>query len=290
MNNKAGCDTILGLPSGFVELDRQTNGWKNGDFVVLASEQSLSKTIFTISIAKYLAVDNQLPIAYFSLAQAGEHLIGRLVSNVSQIEYKKIHTARLEKQEWDRVGKAIELISNAPLYIQDKLGLSISDIKTIGRYMAREKGIRLIIIDNLQLINVGDRTYNSRQEEYAYINRELKSLSSELNIPILLICEMPHLQMTKESCIDSCFLLEQIHEFGAIEQYADMVLFLLPHKETQFHRESDTNTCTSKIDVMVAKFRNGSIHPFTLYFQNKFSKFESEAKSDKEKLNDDIPF
>ena len=286
IQKKASGVTFPGLPSGFTEIDNQTGGWKEAEFIVVAGNPTLGKTAFLLTMAKYLAIVKEQPIAYLSLAQRGECLISRLVSSICDISYEEMKNSQFTNDEWEKIGKATELISKSPLYINDTPGLSVFDIKTIGRYLIREKGIKLMMIDNLQLINVGNGNANSRQEEYLYINQELKNFSLELNIPVVVICETLPSDDTERD------LLERAHGFGAIEQFADTVLFLQHPAQRHLDLENETLSLNDTIEVVFAKCRNGQTFPVTLCFRSDYSRFENVGipQSGKEASDDDIPF
>lgn len=271
LKQRTSNNTIMGVPSGFAEIDKETDGWQTGELVIVAGEPSSGKTSFLVAMTKHIAVDDQIPMAFFSLAQSGCNLIQRMVSHYCEIEGDNIGNAQLAVEEFEKIEKATDLLSKAPLYINDSIDLSFFDIKTMARHLIRETGMRLMIIDNLQMVNVSNMNFNSRQEEYAYINKGLKNLALELNIPILVTCETPCLQMTNYDLVNRYALLESIHKFGAIEQSADMVVFL----ENKDGCEGDV-IHTKRKDVVIAKHRNGDPKLIKLCFIGECSSFDEK--------------
>lgn len=249
--------------SAIISVPRDTNG----DLIVLTGDESSGKTSFVLTITRYLAVKERIPVLYFSLSQTEYGLMSRFISGICEVETENLQKADLRKEDLDKIDKGA--VSEVPIYICDFLGLSIDEIKALGE-MFVEKGVRLMIIDDLHLITTGNRTFNSRQEEYRYISEELKNLASRLNIPIIVICETSYLQEKLYDWDNNHNLLNYIHEFGAIEQYASMVLYLrkLGVESYDFITGTRSNT-----ELIIAKHRDGPTKPVHLYFVEPFSDF-----------------
>ena len=172
--NKGG---LTGLSTGYTKLDDYTSGWQPSDLVIIAGRPAMGKTSFALSLAKNIAVDLQEPIAFFSLEMSNVQLVNRLISNVCEISGKKILNGQLDDEEWSRLDKSISALQNAPIYIDDTPGMSIFELRTKARRLVREKGVKIIMIDYLQLMNASGARFGSRQEEVSTISRSLKGLA-----------------------------------------------------------------------------------------------------------------
>ena len=175
---------LTGLPTGYYKLDEMTAGWQASDLIILAGRPAMGKTAFALSLAKNIAVDYNIPIAFFSLEMNNVQLVNRLISNVCEIEGRKILNGQLDEQEWKRLDSNVARLQNAPIYVDDTAGMSIFELRTKARRLVREKGVKMIMIDYLQLMNANGAKFGSRQEEVSTISRSLKGLAKELNIPV----------------------------------------------------------------------------------------------------------
>jgi len=178
-------DRLTGIASGYHGLDDKTSGWQPSDLVIVAGRPAMGKTAFALSMAKNIAADYQIPIAFFSLEMSNVQLVNRLISNACEIEGKKILNGQLRADEWDRLDKRVNALLGAPLYVDDTPGLSVFELRTKARRLVREHGVKIIMIDYLQLMNANGMRFSSRQEEVSTISRSLKGLAKELDIPIL---------------------------------------------------------------------------------------------------------
>ena len=181
----ARSDGLSGISSGFTELDKMTSGWQNSDLVILAARPAMGKTAFALSMAKNIAVDQHIPVAVFSLEMSNVQLVNRLIVNVCEITGEKIKSGQLAPYEWGQLDYKINELYGAPLYVDDTPSLSVFELRTKARRLVREHGVRVIMIDYLQLMNASGMSFGSRQEEVSTISRSLKGLAKELNIPIL---------------------------------------------------------------------------------------------------------
>ena len=221
--NKGG---LTGLSTGYTKLDDYTSGWQPSDLVIIAGRPAMGKTSFALSLAKNIAVDLQEPIAFFSLEMSNVQLVNRLISNVCEISGKKILNGQLDDEEWSRLDKSISALQNAPIYIDDTPGMSIFELRTKARRLVREKGVKIIMIDYLQLMNASGARFGSRQEEVSTISRSLKGLAKELNIPVLALSQLNRTVENRDGLEGKRPQLSDLRESGAIEQDADMVLFV----------------------------------------------------------------
>lgn len=268
--NKTG---LTGIPSGFTKLDDITSGWQKSDLVIIAGRPAMGKTSFALSIAKNVAVDYRTPVAFFSLEMNNVQLVDRLISNVCEIEGKKIMNGQLSQDEWARLDHSIKKLTGAPLYIDDTPGMSIFELRTKARRLVREKGVRLIMIDYLQLMNANGARFGNRQEEVSTISRSLKGLAKELDIPIISLSQLNRTVENREGLEGKRPQLSDLRESGAIEQDADMVLFV--HRPEYYHLYEDEkgNDLRGKAQILIAKHRKGATGDVLLAFQGQYTRF-----------------
>lgn len=269
-NNESG---LSGLQSGYRDLDKMTSGWQNSDLIIIAARPAMGKTAFVLSMAKNMAVDNNYPIAIFTLEMSNVQLIKRLISNVASLEGEKIKSGRLSSDEEDRLNSRIRTIYGAPLYLDETPGLSISELRTKARRLVREKGVRMIMIDYLQLMNATGQKHGSREQEVSTISRSLKALAKELDIPIIALSQ---LNRSTENREDKRPVLSDLRESGAIEQDADIVCFIhRPEYYTRATQDGEGNNIKGLAYLIVAKHRSGGVGDVKLHFVSKFAKFEN---------------
>jgi replicative DNA helicase len=273
-SNKGG---LTGVPSGFTKLDDITSGWQKSDLVIIAGRPAMGKTSFALSIAKNIAVDHRLPIAFFSLEMNNVQLVNRLISNTCEIEGKKVMNGQLDDADWSRFDKNIGKLLGVPLYIDDTPGLSIFELRTKARRLVREKKVELIMIDYLQLMNANGMKFGNRQEEVSTISRSLKSLAKELDIPILALSQLNRSVETRDSSTNKADgkrpQLSDLRESGAIEQDADMVLFV--HRPEYYHifHDENGNDLHGMAQIIIAKHRKGAVGDVLLNFRGEFTRF-----------------
>lgn len=264
---------ISGLQTGFDDLDRITSGWQNSDLIIIAARPAMGKTAMVLSMAKNMAIDFSTPVAVFSLEMASVQLVKRLISNIAEIDASKIKSGRLTDEEQDRLNQRIRMAYNAPLYLDETPGLSITEIRTKARRLVREKGVRLIIIDYLQLMTAGGAKLGSREQEVSLISRSLKQLAKELNIPIIALSQ---LNRSNESREDKRPQLSDLRESGAIEQDADIVCFIhRPEYYTKASEDAQGNDIRGLAEFIIAKHRNGAVDDVKMRFTGKYARFEN---------------
>ena len=222
----ARTDGLSGLESGFHALDKMTSGWQNSDLVIIAARPAMGKTAFVLSMAKNMAVNAKIPVALFSLEMANVQLVNRLIVNVCEIPGEKIKSGQLAPYEWGQLDYKIKELYDAPLYVDDTPSLSVFELRTKARRLVREHGVKIIIIDYLQLMNASGMSFGSRQEEVSTISRSLKGLAKELNIPIIALSQLNRGVESREGIDGKRPQLSDLRESGAIEQDADMVCFI----------------------------------------------------------------
>jgi replicative DNA helicase len=262
---------LSGISSGFHALDKITAGWQNTDLIILAARPAMGKTAFALSMIRNMAVDQRIPVGMFSLEMGNVQLVQRLICNVCQIPGDKIKSGQLEKYEWGQLDNKIVALENAPLYIDDTPQLSVFELRTKARRMVREHGVRMIFIDYLQLMsaNVGK---GSRQEEISTISRALKGLAKELNIPIMALSQLNRNLEGREGVEGKRPQLSDLRESGAIEQDADIVLFVNRPEYFHIYKDGDFDW-RKKAEIIIAKHRNGAIGDVRLAFRGEFARF-----------------
>ena len=272
-------DGMTGIPSGYHGLDDKTSGWQESDLVIIAGRPAMGKTAFALSMAKNIACDYQVPIAFFSLEMSNQQLVNRLLSNVCEIEGKKILNGQLQHDEWERLDKRINKLLGAPLYVDDTPGLSVFELRTKARRLVREHDVKIIMIDYLQLMNANGMRFSSRQEEVSTISRSLKGLAKELNIPIIALSQLNRGVESREGLEGKRPQLSDLRESGAIEQDADMVLFV--HRPEYYHIYMDDNgrDLHGMAQIIIAKHRKGATGDVLLNFRGEFTRFENPDDS-----------
>ena len=270
--NKGG---LTGLSTGYTKLDDYTSGWQPSDLVIIAGRPAMGKTSFALSLAKNIAVDLQEPIAFFSLEMSNVQLVNRLISNVCEISGKKILNGQLDDEEWSRLDKSISALQNAPIYIDDTPGMSIFELRTKARRLVREKGVKIIMIDYLQLMNASGARFGSRQEEVSTISRSLKGLAKELNIPVLALSQLNRTVESRDGLEGKRPQLSDLRESGAIEQDADMVLFVHRPEYYRLFQDEKGNDLRGKAQIIIAKHRKGSTGDVLLNFKGEYTRFDN---------------
>ena len=264
---------LTGVPSGFRKLDDITAGWQPSDLIIIAGRPAMGKTSFALSIAKNIAVDYRKPIAFFSLEMNNVQLVNRLISNVCSIPGNKILNGQLTPDEWERFDSNIRKMQGAPIYVDDTPGLSIFELRTKARRLVREHNIEVLMIDYLQLMNANGMRFNSRQEEVSTISRSLKSLAKELNIPVLALSQLSRAVEQREGVEGKRPQLSDLRESGAIEQDADMVLFV--HRPEYYHilQDEKGNDLHGMAQIIIAKHRKGAAGDVLLNFRGEYTRF-----------------
>ena len=270
---------LTGVPTGFEKLDEKTSGWQSSDLVIIAGRPAMGKTSFALSLAKNIAVDYDVPIAFFSLEMNNVQLVNRLISNVCEIPGNKMLNGQLSDEEWKRLDKDIRKLQGKPLYIDDTPGLSIFELRTKARRLVREKNVKIIMIDYLQLMNANGMKFGSRQEEVSKISQSLKGLAKELDIPILALSQLNRTVENREGLDGKRPQLSDLRESGAIEQDADMVLFV--HRPEYYHIFTDEkgNDLRGMAQIIIAKHRKGATGDVLLNFRGEFTRFQDPQKS-----------
>ena len=275
----ANKDGLTGVPTGYHKLDDITSGWQPSDLVIIAGRPAMGKTSFALSMAKNIAADYKVPMAFFSLEMSNLQLVNRLISNVCELGGEKIKSGQLSPMEWDQLMSRVKELQDARLYIDDTPSLSILELRTKARRLVREHQVRFIIIDYLQLMNATGMKFGSREQEVSMISRSLKQLAKELDIPIVALSQLNRSVETrgKDGDRDSKRpQLSDLRESGAIEQDADIVCFI--HRP-EYYLRSDTDMEGRNIrglaEFIVAKHRSGRVDDVKMRFRKEFARFEN---------------
>ena len=272
----ANQDGMSGVPSGFFGIDRITSGWQNSDLIIVAARPGMGKTAFTLSMARNMAVEQNVPVAFFSLEMSSVQLITRLISSETGLTSDKLRTGKLEDHEWKQLNVKVTDLENAPLFIDDTPSLSIFDLRAKARRLSSQYGIRLIMIDYLQLMTPGGSSKaGNREQEISTISRNLKALAKELEIPIIALSQLSRAVETRGGSKRP--QISDLRESGAIEQDADLVTFIYRpeyYKIDEWDDEERT-PATGQAEFIIAKHRNGGLDSIRLKFIGSLGKFDN---------------
>ncbi|MBQ8866586.1 MAG: replicative DNA helicase [Bacteroidaceae bacterium] len=271
----ARTDGLSGLESGFRGLDKMTSGWQNSDLIIIAARPAMGKTAFVLSMAKNIAVTNRVPVAMFSLEMSNVQLVNRLIVNVCEIPGEKIKSGQLAPYEWGQLDYRLKDLMGAPLYVDDTPSLSVFELRTKARRLVREHGVKIIIIDYLQLMNASGMSYGSRQEEVSTISRSLKGLAKELNIPIIALSQLNRGVEQRDGNEGKRPQLSDLRESGAIEQDADMVCFIHRPEYYKILQDEKGRDLRGMAEIIIAKHRNGAVGDVLLRFRGEFARFQN---------------
>ena len=271
----ARTDGLSGLESGFTKLDKMTSGWQNSDLIIIAARPAMGKTAFVLSMAKNIAVDYRNPVALFSLEMSNVQLVNRLITNVCEIPSEKIKSGQLANYEWQQLDYKLKDLLDAPLYVDDTPSLSVFELRTKARRLVREHGVKIIIIDYLQLMNASGMAFGSRQEEVSTISRSLKGLAKELNIPIVALSQLNRGVESREGIDGKRPQLSDLRESGAIEQDADMLCFIHRPEYYKIYQDDRGNDLRGMAEIVIAKHRNGAVGEVLLRFKGEFTRFSN---------------
>ena len=260
---------ITGVPTGFTDLDMKTAGLQNSDLILIAARPGMGKTAMALNIAQYAAVQKHVPVALFNLEMSKDQLVNRMLCSEVMVDSHKMRTGKLDDEDWKKIAKALGPLSEAPIYIDDTPGLTVMDIRAKCRRLKLEKKLGLVVIDYLQLMRGRGKTEN-RQQEVSEISRSLKILAKELNVPVV---TMSQLSRGPESRTDHRPMLSDLRESGAIEQDADIVMFL--YRDDYYNPDSEKKNIA---EVIIAKHRNGSTGTVYLKWFDKYTKFANLEK------------
>ncbi len=263
---------ITGVPTGFYDLDRMTSGLQAGDMVVLAARPSMGKTAFAINIAEHVALNEQLPVAVFSMEMGAAQLAVRIVGSIGRIDQGHLRTGKLTDEEWPRLTEAIEKLRNISLHIDETAGLSVSELRANARRLARQCGgkLGLIVVDYLQLMSGSSGSDENRATELGEISRGMKMLAKELGCPLIALSQ---LNRSVETRPDKRPMMSDLRESGAIEQDADIIMFI--YRDEYYTKDACKEPGVA--EIIIAKQRNGPTGVVKLAFLKNLTRFESLA-------------
>jgi len=267
---------LSGIASGFGEIDRLTSGWQPSDLIIVAARPGMGKTAFTLSMARNISVENNIPVAFFSLEMSAIQLITRLISSETGLNSEKLRTGKLEKFEWELLNVKVTNLENAPLYIDDTPSLSIFELRAKARRLSSQFGIKLIVVDYLQLMTLGSsQKSGNREQEISTISRNLKALAKELDIPIIALSQLSRAVELRGGTKRP--ILSDLRESGAIEQDADIVSFLYRPEYYKIDEwdDEERSPALGQAEFIVSKHRNGGLSSIKLKFINSLGKFEN---------------
>lgn len=265
-------EDLTGVSCGFYDLDKMTSGLQPSDLVVLAARPSMGKTAFALNIAQNVAIRAKTPVAIFSLEMPKEQLVQRLLCAEAEVDMQRLKSGHMQAKDWEKLIDAMNIFADAPIYIDDSAGCSIMDIRAKCRRVAMEaKDLGLIVIDYLQLMEGVDGN-EERVQQVSAISRGLKNLARELKVPILALSQ---LSRAVEQRKDRRPMLSDLRESGAIEQDADIVMFI--YRDDYYNQEEDQNK--GKAEILIAKHRNGPVGSVDLLFQANITKFKNPTKT-----------
>ncbi|WP_185850265.1 replicative DNA helicase [Blattabacterium cuenoti] len=268
---------LSGISSGFKKMDDITSGWQNSDLIILASRPGMGKTTFMLSMVRNIAMKQKIPVIIFSLEMSSIQLVTRLISSETGISSNKIKRATLSDLDWNNLTEKTKDLTNAPLFIDDTPSLSIFNLRSKCRKLISQHKVKLVLIDYMQLMAINNNNgfrFQNREQEISVISRNLKSIAKELDIPIIALSQLSRAVETRGG--NKRPLLSDLRESGAIEQDADIVLFLYRPEYYGFKNwdtDKDNDTCIGQAEIIIAKHRNGILDKFRLKFISDQSKF-----------------
>ena len=271
-------NNLIGLASPFSELDKLTSGWQKSDMIVLAARPAMGKTAFALNLVEHAIMHQELPVLVFSLEMSSQSLILRLLSSVGRINQKNLRRGTLSKEELTNFRGAMSILKDKPLYIDDSLGISPTEMRARARRVAKERGgrIGMIVVDYLQLMYLKGFK-EGRVAEISEISRSMKVMAREFDCPVVALSQLNR-EVDKRK--DRRPQISDLRESGAIEQDADLILFL--YREAAYMKEDDIKTEEQRgaSEVIIGKHRNGETGSVNLFFRNEFTRFENLAKRD----------
>lgn len=261
---------VTGVATGFKDLDYQTSGFQPSDLILIAARPSMGKTAFVLNIAQYMAFRHDVTVAIFSLEMSKEQLVNRMLAMESNVDSQKLRTGSLTDMDWDAIVEGIGVIGNSKMIIDDTPGISITELRSKCRKMKLEYGLSMVIIDYLQLMSGSGKSGDNRQQEISEISRSLKALAREMNAPVIALSQLSRACETRQ---DHRPMLSDLRESGAIEQDADVVMFL--YRDDYYNKDTETPNIA---EVIIAKQRNGPIGTVNLLWQPEYTKFVNLAR------------
>lgn len=272
-------ELVTGVPTGFIDLDAMTAGLQSSDLVIIAGRPSMGKTAFILNIVEHAGIfaDQPVPVLVFSLEMSKEQLVQRMLCSVSRVDATRLRTGNLVDSDWSKLTNGASMLSEAPIYIDDTPGITVLELRAKARRLKAEKNLGLVIVDYLQLMQ--GHNSESRQQEISEISRSLKALAKELSVPVIALSQ---LNRSLENRTDKRPIMADLRESGAIEQDADVIMFI--YREAVYCEDcrSREKTCEKghekDAEIIIGKQRNGPIGTVHLTFRGQYTRFENQAK------------
>jgi len=264
-------DSLIGIPSGFTRLDRLTNGWQKSDLVIVAARPSMGKTAMVLSMARNMAVEHNKAVALFSLEMSSMQLVNRLIVSETELPSHRIRNGKLADFEWEQLDYKIKKLLESPIYIDDTPAISVFELRAKARRLKRQFNVDIIIIDYLQLMTGTPDTKFNREQEVSTISRALKGIAKELDVPVIALSQLNRSVEIRSGTKRP--QLSDLRESGAIEQDADMVLFIHRPEKYGLLEDENGNSLRGLAEIILAKHRNGPIGDIFLKFKDEFAKF-----------------
>jgi replicative DNA helicase len=271
-------DHLSGIPSGFTKLDRITSGWQRSDLIIIAARPSMGKTAFVLSMARNIAIDHKRPVAVFSLEMSSLQLVNRLISCESELPSDRIRNGRLNNEEWKQLDTMIKPLESAQIYIDDTPAISIFELRAKCRRLKKQHDIQAVIIDYLQLMTGPPEIKGNREQEVSVISRSLKSISKELDVPVIALSQLNRSVEMRTG--NKRPQLSDLRESGAIEQDADVVCFIHRPEKYGILEDDEGRSTIGMAEIIVAKHRNGPIGDIKLRFRDTIAKFVDYEESE----------
>jgi replicative DNA helicase len=271
-----GGKTVTGVASGFNDLDELTSGFQPADLIIVAARPSMGKTAFTLNVAQHAAIEHNVPVAFFSLEMSKESLVQRMLTSEARIDAQRLRKGMLRDDDFPRLARAAGILSSAPVWIDDTPGMTLLEMRSKARRLKADAGVGLVVVDYLQLMQ-GPSNSESRQQEVSQISRGLKALAKELNVPVVALSQLSRApeQRTGDNKRPQ---LSDLRESGAIEQDADLIMFLYRQEFYDGPVDKDGNSLEGKAEVIVGKQRNGPTGIVNLFFHKQYTRFESYSQ------------
>jgi replicative DNA helicase len=264
-------DNLSGVPSGYTKLDRLTSGWQRSDLIIVAARPSMGKTAFALSMARNIAVEHKRPIAIFSLEMSSIQLVNRLIVSETELPSDRIRNGRLEEYEWKQLDYKIKSLVEAPIFIDDTPAISIFELRAKCRRLKVQHDIEVIIVDYLQLMSGTGDIKGSREQEVSTISRSLKAIAKELDVPVIALSQLNRSVELRSG--NKRPQLSDLRESGAIEQDADIVIFIHRPEKYDIYEDEQGRSLIGVADIILAKHRNGPIGDIQLKFKDESAKF-----------------
>lgn len=264
---------ISGVESGFIDLDKMTSGFQNSDLVIVAGRPSMGKTAFCLNISQFVAIERNMPVAIFSLEMSTSALTKRLLASEARVDQQKMRGGYLNSEEWRNISSAVAILSEAPIFIDDSSSLTVMEMRSRARRLKSKENVGLIMIDYMQMMSAGTGRYENRQQEISTISRSLKALAKELDIPVVALSQLSR-EVEKRSGEKQRPQLSDLRESGAIEQDADVVIFI--NRPERNNPEIESNLA----EIIIGKQRNGPTGLIPLSFIKEYTRFENLSVRD----------